>query len=115
MTGALTVHSRRHFQKRFDLWERALPDALGGAAVSAPDFVRWHLERSFVAMGAATESDLARYLTFPRFAPGVRRAALRALLERGEVVEIGVEGTAARWFALARDLPALRRARSLSP
>src|SRR5687767_15640074 len=34
-TGALTVHSRRHFQKRFDLWERALPDALGGAAVSA--------------------------------------------------------------------------------
>src|SRR5256886_9675761 len=29
MTGALTVHSRWHFQKRFDLLERAMPDAFG--------------------------------------------------------------------------------------
>src|SRR5213078_1304812 len=46
MTGALAVHSRQHFNKRFDLIERAIPDALGGAAVSSEDFQRWHIERS---------------------------------------------------------------------
>src|SRR5438445_12500165 len=35
--------------------------------------------------GAATEADLSRYLTFPRFGPGARRATLRSMHERGEV------------------------------
>ncbi len=110
MTGALTVHSRRHFQKRFDLLERAMPDVLALEAVSPEEFQRWHLERSLHAMGAATEADLSRYLTFPRFQPGARRAALRAMLEGGEVTEIEVEATPGRWLALTRDLPALARA-----
>src|SRR5262249_40299603 len=102
-------------QKRFDLWERALPDARAIEPVSAGEFARWHLERSLYAMGAATETDLARYMTFPRFAPGRRRAALRALLEGRDGVEVAVEGTSARWFALARDVPALGRAAALVP
>jgi uncharacterized protein YcaQ len=110
MSGALTVHSRLHFQKRFDLLERAMPAALGVEAVSPEEFQRWHLERSLLAMGAATETDLSRYLTFPRFRPGARRAALRAMLERGEVTEVEVEGARGRWLVLARDLPALARA-----
>jgi len=61
-------------------------------------------------MGAATELDLARYLTFPRFRPGVRRAALREMLERGEITEVELEGSASRWIALTSDLPALARA-----
>ena len=117
MTGALAIHSRQHFQKRYDLLERALPDALLGAEpVSSEEFRHWHLERSLHAMGAATELDLARYLTFPRFAPGTRRRALRAMLDRGEVTEIEVEGAPGRWLALTRDLPALARAeRASSP
>ena len=111
MTGALTVHSRQHFQKRFDLLERAIPDALGGAAVSSEDFQRWHIERSLHAMGAATELDLTHYLTFPRLGPGPRRAALRAMIEGGEVTALEVEGRPGRWLALTRDLPALARAR----
>ena len=110
MTGALTIHSRQHFQKRYDLLERAMPDALGAEPVSPEEFQRWHLERSLHAMGAATELDLSRYLPFPRFAPGARRAALRAMLERGEVAEIEVDGSSGRWLALTRDLPALARA-----
>jgi len=110
MTGALTVHSRRHFQKRFDLLERAMPDVLGIEAVSSEEFQRWHLERSLHAMGAATEADLSRYLSFPRFMPGARRAALRSMVERGEIAEIEVEGSPGRWLALARDLPVLARA-----
>jgi uncharacterized protein YcaQ len=78
--------------------------------VSAEEFRRWHVERALHAMGAATEQDLAGYLTFPRSGPGVRRAALRAMLERGEVTQVEVEGRPGRWLALTRDLPALGRA-----
>jgi uncharacterized protein YcaQ len=112
MTGAFTVHSRQHFHKRYDLLERAIPDARECTPVSPEEFRRWHLERSLHAMGAATEQDLAGYLTFPRFGPGGRRAPLRAMLERGEIREIEVEGQPGRWLALARDLPALRRRRA---
>ena len=110
MTGALTVHSRRHFQKRFDLLDRAMPAAARVEPVSAEEFVRWHVERSLHAMGAATERDLAGYLTFPRFMSTARRAALSAMLARGEVRVIEVDGVPGRWLALARDLPALARA-----
>jgi hypothetical protein len=109
MTGALTVHSRQHFQKRFDLLERAVPQVAALPPVSSEEFQRWHIERSLHAMGAATETDLGRYLTFPRFGPGARRTAFAAMRQRGEIAEIEVEDTPGRWFALARDLPALRR------
>jgi len=115
MTGALTIHSRRHFNKRFDLFERAIPAVLACETVSAEEFQRWHVERSLHAMGAASETDLTGYLTFPRFGPGARRKALRAMIERGEVSEIEVEGSRGRWLALTRDLPALARRRSLAP
>ena len=115
MTGALTIHSRRNFQKRYDLFERALPGVLDVAAVPSAEFARWHVARSLHAMGAATETDLSRYLTFPRFAPGVRRKALRELSEAGEVVEIRVERSSARWLALARDVPVLARASKGTP
>jgi len=110
MTGALTIHSRQHFHKRYDLLERSIPAAVGCQAVSAEEFARWHVERSLHAMGAATERDLTGYLTFPRFAPGARRAALRGLLERGEVAEVELQDAPDRWLALTRDLPALARA-----
>jgi uncharacterized protein YcaQ len=115
MSGGLTVHSRLHFHKRFDLIERALPGVLGIDTVSSEEFLRWHVERSLHAMGAATDTDLSRYLTFPKFAPGARRAAIRAMLARGEVTEVQVEGSAARWLALTRDLPLLTRARRPEP
>jgi uncharacterized protein YcaQ len=110
MTGALTVHSRRHFQKRFDLLERALPSVVDVTPVTAEEFTRWHIERSLHALGAATDADLAGYLTFPRFMSAARRVALAAMLERGEVQEIDVDGARVRWLALTRDLPALARA-----
>jgi uncharacterized protein YcaQ len=110
MSGALTVHSRHHFHKRFDLMERAIPAVLACEAVSTDEFARWHVERSLHAMGAATEADLVGYLTFPRFEPGVRRKTVRAMIESGDIAEIEVEGRPGRWLALTRDLPALARA-----
>lgn len=114
MTGAVTIHSRRHFQKRFDLLERALPAAAAVEAVSAETFQRWHIERSLHAMGGATEIDLTHYLTYPRGSTTARRAALRAMLAQGEVTEIEVEGAKGRWLTLTRDLTPLARAARLA-
>lgn len=110
MSGRTTVHSRVHFQKRFDLLERVLPDALAAEALDAVAFRRWHLERSLHAMGAATDTDLRMYLTFPRTAASERAAALREMVRRGEVVEIAVAGDRGRWYALSRDIEPLAAA-----
>ena len=126
MTGRALVHSRTHFQKRFDLAERVIP-SIGEIEPPPPgEFLRWHLRRGLHAMGAATELDLRMYLTFPRLEVGARREALRSMLDSGEVVEIAVEddgargpgggtarngaGRSARWLVLAEDLPALASA-----
>lgn len=110
MTGRLMIDSRVHFQKRYDLAERIVPDLEHVAPPTGAEFRRWHIRQSLHAMGAATEMDLSKYLTFPRFGPGQRRAMLRTLLASGEVSEVAVEGSAARWFALTEDLPALATA-----
>jgi uncharacterized protein YcaQ len=110
MNGTLTVHSRRHFHKRFDLFERAIPAAAASEPIPSDEFTRWHLRRSLHAMGAATEKDLVFYLSFPRFARGVRRKALADLLRSGEVLERRVEGGTEPWYVLARDRAALARA-----
>ena len=110
MSGRTTVHSRVHFQKRFDLVERVLPDAVAGRMFDGREFRRWHLERSLHAMGAATETDLRMYLTFPRTAASERGATLREMLRRGDIVEIDVAGDRGRWYTLARDVESLRAA-----
>jgi uncharacterized protein len=110
MSGALAIDSRRHFHKRFDLFERALPDTAAVNAVTPDEFRRWHLERTLHALGAATIADVAGYFTFPRFGPGGRRGALAELRARGVITEIQVEGSSVPWLVLARDLPALARA-----
>jgi len=107
MSGRTGVHSRVHFQKRFDLLERVMPAALAAEPLAGPAFRRWHLERSLHAMGAATETDVRRYLTFPRAAAERGAVALRDMIRSGEVVEVAVAGDRGRWYALARDLDAL--------
>ena len=110
MSGRILVHSRQGFQKRYDLAERLLPALATTAPLSAADFRRWHLTTALRAMGAATDTDLRLYLTYPRFDAAERRRMLSDALASGVVVEIGVEGSRGRWLALAADLPALERA-----
>jgi hypothetical protein len=110
MTGRLFVADRVHFQKRFDLAERVLPEIATLEPPARDEFLRWHVTRSLHAMGAATETDLRMYLTYPRMTVAERRATLQSLLRDGEVIEIAVEGSSARWLLLARDRGALERA-----
>jgi len=109
-SGRFTVHSRRHFQKRYDFTERLMPHVLDAEPLDADEFVRWHIRRSLHAMGAATENDLRLYLTFPQIPRPRRQRALRELLASGEVVEVTLARDRARWLALARDLDALAAA-----
>ena len=110
LTGRLLVHSRVHFQKRYDLAERIVPHLDRLEVPSAEDFRRWHVRQALHAMGAATDADLRLYLTFPRASVMARRATVAALLASAEVVEVAVEGSKVRWLALAEDLPALAAA-----
>ena len=110
MSGRTAVHSRVHFQKRFDLIERVLPEALKQEPLAADEFERWRVRRSLAAMGAATSRDLINYLTFTRTPATRRRAALQELLHAGEVVEVALDGDTGRWFARREDLPALAAA-----
>jgi hypothetical protein len=110
MSGRTLVHSRRHFQKRFDLAERMMPEAAAREPLAPADFQRWHLRQSLHAMGAASESDLRNYLSYPKNVTRQRRDALRSALESGEVVEVEIGGERSRSFALVSDLPALAAA-----
>jgi len=110
MTGRLLVDSRVHFQKRFDLAERVRPGLAAIEPLGTAEFARWHLRRSLHAMGAATETDLRMYLTFPRVPAGERAGVLRGMLASGEVVEVAVAERPGRWLALAEDLAALASA-----
>ena len=110
MSGRTLVHSRSHFRKSFDLCERVMPGAAASEPLTQEAFRRWHLRQSLRALGAASETDLRMYLTFPRLAAAERRQVLRAALEAGEVVEVEVEDERGRHFALAEDLPALAAA-----
>lgn len=107
MTGRIMVHSRAHFHKHFDLAARVLAEFDAVEPLSSEAFARWHMVRSLHAMGAATETDLNGYLTFPRTKATVRRRTLQAMVANGEVVEIAVAGDRNRWFALPEDLGAL--------
>ena len=110
MTGRLLIDSRVHFQKRYDLAERIVPQLASLEVPSAAEFRRWHIRQALHAMGAATDADLRMYLTFPRASVMARRETLAALLASGDVVEVAVDGSPVRWLALAEDLPALATA-----
>ena len=114
MSGVTMVHSRVHFHKRYDLAERVLPEVASIVPGTIEEFRRWHLRQSLHAMGAATETDLRMYLTFPKSGLLDRKRILAAMVASGEVVEIPVEhrGTnrPPRWFLLAEDLEPLARA-----
>lgn len=109
-SGRFIVHSRKHFQKRYDLAERLMPEALDAKPLDENAFVRWHLRTSLRAMGAAHESDLRMYLNFPRIPRPKRQHALRAMITSGEIVQIALGGDRSRWICLAEDLEALSRA-----
>ena len=52
----------KHFQKRFVLAVRMMPEAMALEPMTREAFGRWHLRQSLRAMGAASLSLFANYI-----------------------------------------------------
>ena len=89
-TGQLTTHSRRQFERVYDLPERVLPAAVVEAATpAAAEAQRQLLCIAIRALGVATERDLRDYFRLP---VADARARLRELVGSGALQPVAVEG-----------------------
>mgnify|MGYP000041102104 CR=1 FL=1 len=88
--GRITTHSRRGFERLYDLPERVLPQAVRDLPVPSPeDAHRELLRMSARAHGVATYACLRDYF---RLAPEDTKARLEELVEDGELIPVRVEG-----------------------
>lgn len=88
--GRITTHSRRGFERYYDLPERVLPQAVLDLPVPSPeDAHRELLRMSARAHGVATYADLRDYF---RLAPDDTRQAIDELVEEGALLPVSVEG-----------------------
>jgi uncharacterized protein YcaQ len=89
-SGQVATAGRRSFERLYDVPERVLPAHVLNAPTPSREDAQQELMRlSARAHGVATERDLRDYF---RLRPADARAALRALLESGELLPVEVEG-----------------------
>lgn len=88
--GRITTHSRRGFERLYDLPERVLPAAIYERPAPAPiDAHRELLRISARAHGVATAACLRDYF---RLSPSDVKGRLEELVESGELIPVRVEG-----------------------
>jgi len=88
--GRITTHSRRGFERLYDLPERVIPPAIFNAPAPKPeDAHRELLRMSARALGVATYGDIRDYY---RLNPGDVKERLEELVEEGELLPVSVEG-----------------------
>ena len=93
--GRVTTHSRRGFQRLYDLPERVIPPTVFNAPHIEPaDAHRDLLRIAARALGIATATDLRDYF---RLSPGDMKGRLEELVEAGELLPVRVDG----WSQLA--------------
>jgi uncharacterized protein YcaQ len=101
-TGQITTHSRRSFERIYDLTERALPrEVVEAPTPTAAEAQRELLRIALRALGVATERDLRDYFRLP---VADTRARVAELVEAGEMRPVQVEG----WRGAAYVRPDLR-------
>lgn len=109
-SGRIAVHSRVHFQKLYAVMDRVLPHAATVEPMPFAEVNRQRMLRSLEAMGVAAPDDLRAYWTWPRVKMPALRAALRQLIDEGQVREVEVEGQRSPWLVRTEDLPGLKQA-----
>ena len=88
--GRITTHSRRGFERLYDLPERVIPPDIFNAPAPKPeDAHRELLRMSARALGVATYGDLRDYF---RLSPADMKGRLEELVEEGELLPVKVEG-----------------------
>lgn len=90
--GELAVGTRRHFERRYDLPERVIPDEVRARPRPDPqEAARALVARSASALGVGTETDLRDYY---RLGPERARTAIAELVDAGELEPVAVRGWA---------------------
>lgn len=110
--GRITTHSRRGFERLYDLPERVIPrDIFDVPPPKAEDAHRDLLRHSVRALGVATYGDLRDYF---RLNPGDMKGRLEELVEEGEIVPVKVEGwKQPAWLHTGARMPRKVQARAL--
>jgi uncharacterized protein YcaQ len=89
-TGQITTHSRRRFERVYDLTERAMPPEVIAAPTPAPEEAQRRLLAIAIrALGIATERDLRDYF---RLSTADARARIAELVEEGALRPVAVAG-----------------------
>ncbi len=95
-TGQVTTHSRRRFERVYDLTERVLPQRILAASTPPPEEAQRRLLRiSSRALGVATARDLRDYFRLPATDATVRIAEL---VDEGALRPVTVEGWKAQTY-----------------
>jgi uncharacterized protein YcaQ len=104
--GELVVHHRVHTRKYYDFAHRLLPAEL----LAAPDpnetdeqYQDWYVRRRIGNVGLLWGRSGEAWLGMPGIKSQERKAALRRLLDRGEISSVAVEGIADPFYCLRRD------------
>jgi uncharacterized protein YcaQ len=110
--GRICAAHRVSFERRYDLPERVLPDAVLDAPTPAEDEAQRQLLLIAAArLGVATEPDLGDYFRLPR---AESKARLAELVEAGDLTPARVEGWSAPAYVAAAGPPTpARDARAL--
>ena len=89
-TGQIATHSRRRFERVYDLTERVLPpDVLARPTPSDEEAQRELIRLASLALGVATERDLRDYFRLPTHDA---KARIAELVAAGELLPVAVEG-----------------------
>jgi len=110
--GALVIHHKEKSRKYYDLASHLLPRGLlEQSAPFADDGERlaWHLKRRIGAVGLLWNRSSAAYLGIREFDKAKRDKTFKVLLEKGEILEVAVEGIPNTLYMLAQDRPMLSR------
>lgn len=111
-TGKVGVSERVAFSRRYDVIERVVPAEVVSCRIDEPEALRRLVRKAAARLGVATPADLIDYHRLPKREGA---AAVRQLVEAGELVAVKVGATEA--FTLTDATLARRSSRSvlLSP
>ncbi len=104
--GRVAVRTRRHFRRVYDLAERVYPE---GPAASTADFHDSWLLVGLSGNGVASEAHLRNYFTAPSLSAAERKRVIEQNVSKGRVLEVRVEGSRGRFYALPEHVEGIGR------
>jgi uncharacterized protein YcaQ len=117
LRGDLILHHRSSARRYFDRIERHLPEALRTERDPNPldeDYHAWQLKRRIGSVGLLADGP-SDALLCTNMKAAERQAALKRLLDEGQVAQAEVEGMKKPVYLRTEDLPVLEASRGTEP